>query len=129
MLADLQNADLRKAEMRVTNFGEMQQREVDVSTTDISVTNLCWAKLQGAYLEGAILPSQRYQNAISSHELYLYCAMLPDEEKYTPTTDMKKYTDPQHSEFQETLDKIEKIRQGNSKFATPQLYAIRDENE
>ena len=124
LVADLQNADLRKAEVRATNFGEMQHRGADVFKNIPPPAKLQYTKLQGAYLEGAILPSQRYQDATPPHKSYLCCAVLPDEEKYTPTTDMKKYTDPQHSEFQEALDKIESIRRGNSKFPV-QTYVPR----
>ena len=129
LVADLQNADLRKAEMQATNLGEMQQRGTNMPKDIPSPAKLRYAKLQGAYLKGAILPSQRYQGTIPPHESYLYCAVLPDGEKYTPTTDMKKYTDPQHHEFQETHDKIKNIRQGNRIIATSEAYVIRDENE
>ena len=130
MLADLRNADLCKAEVWATNYGEKQQRGVVVCEKNIPPpAKLRYAKLQGAYLEGAILHGQWYQGAIPPHESYLYCAVLPDEEKYTPITDMKKYTDPQHPEFQETLDKIKNIRQGNKIIPTPKVYVIRDENE
>ena len=129
MLADLRNADLRWAEISMTKLGEKQQGGADVFKDIPPPAKLRHVELQGAYLEGAILPSQRYQDAIPPHESYLYCAVLPDEEKYTPATDMKKYTDPQHSEFQETLDEIEKIHQGNRIIPTPQVYAIPDENE
>jgi uncharacterized protein YjbI with pentapeptide repeats len=67
----------------------------DLTDTDLSLSNLEGAFLTDAYLENADLGE----------------AILPDGSKWTPETDMGRFTDGSHPNFEATLEKIEAIRE------------------
>ena len=92
--ANLRGADLSNASLKFVKLIDANLQEATLYRVDLRRANLWTANLQGAKLDDAKL-----------HGLF-----LPDEVRYTDGIDMKKYTEPDHPDFSETLRKIDKIR-------------------
>jgi hypothetical protein len=101
--AFLLEADLQAANLHVANLQKAYLRRA----------NLQGANLEGAKLQGANLYKANLRNANLQTALFDETTILPDaqylgrdegssgifDKHWTPETDMKRYTDPQHPDF------------------------------
>jgi hypothetical protein len=85
--ANLQKADLQKADLGIANL----------QNADLTEANLKGALLSGTNLEGAILRQANLEEVDYNPHV-----TLPDGTKWTPDTDMARFTDPDHSDFWRT---------------------------
>ena len=102
--ADLYSADLSKAYLRVANF---------------SFANLRRAKLHDTVLTNVSLVGANLANAELQNNKWIFNdgtrpAILPDGEYWTAETDIEKFTNPDHPDFEATLEKINTIRADNN---------------
>ena len=81
--AVLQGAQLWGTVLQGAKLWDANLRDADLQTTVLQGAGLSNANLQGANLRGAVLPG----------------AQLPDGTKWTPETDMARFTDPTHPDF------------------------------
>lgn len=98
--ANLHNADLREAHMAGADLRGAKLEYADLEGTifwgtDLRSTNLLQANLIGASLV----------NTIANHEAALFdeTTILPDGTCWTPTTDMRRFTNPRHPEFWQSM--------------------------
>ncbi|MBZ0303190.1 MAG: pentapeptide repeat-containing protein [Anaerolineae bacterium] len=94
---DFSNADLtrtlfRKAELLEVNYENANLCEADFRDAALSVINLKSANLVNASLEGVT----RFKHIYCSEE-----TILPDHTNWSPSTDMTRFTDPNHLDFWE----------------------------
>jgi hypothetical protein len=82
--ANLQKANLFEASLQGANLWVTNLQEADLDTADLQGASLQKANLQGANLEGASFDEG---------------TRLPDGTKWTPDTDMARFTDPDHPDF------------------------------
>jgi len=82
--ANLQEADLFEANLQGVNLWVTNLQEANLDTADLQGASLQKANLQGANLEGASFDEN---------------TRLPDGTKWTPDTDMARFTDPDHPDF------------------------------
>jgi len=92
--ADLRNAHLgsaylRRAYLRSANLQDADIRRASFRDADLSVANL-----RGAYLSYVDLQGAKLEGTSFSEE-----TTLPDGSKWTPETDMTRFTDPNHPNF------------------------------
>lgn len=86
--ADLQSVSLRRAILKKARLGG-----ANLQNANLAGANLSGAILNGANLTGVILESSSYGKAIFDPE-----TRLPDNSKWTPTTDMTRYTKQQQKQ-------------------------------
>ncbi len=101
----LKDAHLWDANLEGAHLWDANLQEADLIGANLQGTDLRWANLQEAHLEWAFLEGANLRRA------NLKGATLPDETKYTERTDLDRFTDPYHPNFDETLEKILSIRQ------------------
>ena len=82
--ADLRGANLQEAILWLANLQEANLRVANLQEANLWGTNLWGANLQGADLGGATFDEN---------------TMLPDGTKWTPGTDMARFTDSGHPDF------------------------------
>ena len=102
---NLRSADLRYARMRYFHIQEMEEIGLDLLNETPQRANLNSADLAGVYLEGATLPDE-------GNLVDVEC--WPDGEQYVGNgllEELKKFTDVNHSEFNSTLEKVERVRE------------------
>ena len=129
--ADLTGANLREAYLRVAFLQGAYLIEADLQRADLIMGYLNGADLNMADLRGAYLIAANLQRAdltvadlrgadltaanlreTNLTDAKLQGVTLPDGNKYTDNIDIKKFIDPTHPEFAETLEKInEKINE------------------
>ena len=102
--AFLQGVKLTVAKLQGANLVAAQLRGADLTAANLQGADSSWAFLQeanlfAAHLRGANLTDAKLQGVT-----------LPDGNKYTDNIDIKKFTDPTHPEFAETLEKVNEIR-------------------
>jgi hypothetical protein len=107
--ADLQGADMGMADLRGAGLIETNLQGASLYSANLQVAGLAranlqkadldWTELQGASLRGANLQgaSMRLAKLKGTH-LSEY-TILPDGTKWTPDTDMARFTDPEHPDF------------------------------
>ena len=83
-MADLQGADLAGADLQEANLLWANLKEANLSGAGLSKTNLLRADLERADLSMASFDKD---------------TTLPDGAKWTPDTDMGRFTDPEHPNF------------------------------
>lgn len=101
--ANLRGTDIRDANFKEANLGGSNLERADIKNTsfagaslyktNLEKTNLCEANLEGSDLRHANLKNvvwERKSDGIT------YTAILPDGNKWTPDTDMTRFTDPEH---------------------------------
>jgi hypothetical protein len=91
--ADLSGAKVRKAVLTNADLHWAVLHNADLSQADLREADLQWADLENAILEGADLQGANLHNA---HTLG---AIMPDGTKWTPRTNLRRFTDPTHPEF------------------------------
>lgn len=102
--ADIAEVKLRGADLRFANLQDTFVVFAMLEATDLRQTNLQGADLSEANLRGANLQSANLDNA------NLNGATLPDDTVWSDDTDMERFTDPNHPDFETTLDAINTIR-------------------
>jgi len=109
--ADLQHAVLMSANLHNTNFSRANLQHANLSNAIFSGTDLTHANLAHAIIRSAYLRDVNLRSA------NLCCAqlvgvlvsntVLPDGTKWTPNTDMTRFTDPNHPDFWRPDDKLD----------------------
>ncbi len=106
-----------KADMRGANFTEARLYRADFTSADLQQANFTDAVLEGANLKetnlrGAIFVKTVFLTEKAAPETV---TILPDGTHWTPTTDMSKFTDPDHGDFwcPHTPDDSERIDLGD----------------
>jgi len=94
----LREAVLRSADLRRANLMEANLKAADLKGSNLSHANLRGANLQAADLTGACLVGADLRNADLTRT-NLDKAVLPDDTTWTPDTDMRRFTDPDHPNF------------------------------
>jgi len=102
--ANIEGADLSLAKMEGARLPNANLKDASLSGTYLQKTNLFGvnfqnADLYNAHLEGADLRSVNLDKA------RLIGATLPDGTKWTPETDMGRFTDPEHPNFWQPPEK------------------------
>jgi Pentapeptide repeats (8 copies) len=107
--ANLPSSNLSGASLRGANLNGAISQSANLSGADLYDANLSGAHLPGANLNGALLQSANLSGAglygANLSGAYLEAAefdvktTLPDGTKWTPYTDMTRFTDPQHPNF------------------------------
>ena len=87
--ADLRGANLQEAILWLANLQEANLRVASLQEANLRVANLQEANLWGANLQGADLGGATFDEN----------TMLPDGTKWTPGTDMGRFTDREHPDF------------------------------
>ncbi len=122
--ANLQGANLRWANLQGANLFEANLQKAILLQTNLQKASFWQAKLQEAILreanlQGALLWEANLQEAdLSGANLQeaglraanLENAILPDGTTYSEDVDMEKFTNPEHQDYQATLDEINKLR-------------------
>jgi len=89
ILRFLYEAELIDSEKTVINLGG-----ANLAWANLAWANLVGANLVGAYLRGAYLERAWLKGAQLSED-----SILPDGTKWTPDTDIARFTDPDHPDF------------------------------
>lgn len=122
---DLNNANLERASLNGANLSEANLLGANLSGAVLQDANLSGALLEHANLSGALLSFTNLSGAVLQRAnlkgAYLGNAnlsgvdfrnvTLPDGTKWTPDTDMERFTDTEHPEFKAILKKINAIRE------------------
>lgn len=110
---NLQMATLVKAELKNVDLGGANLQETDLSHANLQNSHVIYADLSHAQLEGAQLQNAKLWRAnLSGVNLQganllgaildggnLTNVTLPDGKKWTPDTDMTRFTNPDHPDF------------------------------
>lgn len=119
LFVNLEDADLRGANLAESNIRESFLKNAKLGEVDFTNSNLEGTKLEGADLHGANLAQANldYSNLQGANfyntkleETKLYRAILPDGTLWTTEADMERFTNPDHPDYAETLEKINAIR-------------------
>jgi hypothetical protein len=102
--ANLQAVDLREADLAGAYLGEANLREANLQNANLQETKLVAADFQGATLRGANLSGAKLGGANLEGTdlrgaLFDGDTVLPDKTRWTETTDIGRFTDPNHPEF------------------------------
>lgn len=117
--ANLSNANLQNATLVGSDLLNATLIETNLQSADLSVAFLGAADLTGANLTGATLIRANLDGVnLSGADLtdanlagaYLNNTILPDEEVGTSDTNLDRYTDRNHPDYEATLDNIITIR-------------------
>jgi uncharacterized protein YjbI with pentapeptide repeats len=92
--ANLSEADLQRAHLEGANLSEADLRDADLRDADLRGAKLIWANLRGANLGEAELEGAYLGEAKCNDN-----TILPDGTKWTPDTDMARFTDSDHPDF------------------------------
>lgn len=119
--ANLQGAIFEKANLEGANLISAKLQGANLDWTNLEgaylmEANLEGADLAGANLEGAYLADANLDNVIWGNQDGKYSATLPDGTAWTSDSDMERFTNMAHSEFQSTRDKINTIREKQGRY-------------
>lgn len=106
--ANLAGADLWRSNLQKTNFykadlNHANMYRVDLRNANLAITNLTGADLIAADLRGANLQEATIEGVLWYHENQ-EGALLPDGSRWTPESDLSRFTDPTHPEFWRSTD-------------------------
>lgn len=108
--ADLWWANLQDAHLVDANLQGAHLLGANLQAADLEGANLQDAHLVGANLQAAHLRDAQLDNIAWASQDGSYATILPDGIKWSSEEDMKRFTDPNHSEFEAALLKINAIR-------------------
>jgi hypothetical protein len=110
--ANLWDANLERATLLKANLEGAFLWDANLAGVYLVSANLKGANLQGANLSGAKLQAANLENVIWELESpeQTITATLPDGIKWTSDTDLQRFIDPKHPEYESTLEKINTIR-------------------
>ena len=100
--AKMQGAKMWEAKMQKADLTVADLRQAEMVRVDLEEANLAGADLRGAHLQGANLKNAELVETTMGRteakfdETTYY---LPDNTLWTPETDMKRFTDPDHPNF------------------------------
>ena len=97
--ANLQEADLVRANLQGAHLFMANLQRANLSDADLRETLLGRADLQGAGLDGTDLQRATLIRANLQGATLNENTILPDGTKWTPDTDMARFTDPDHPDF------------------------------
>lgn len=97
--ADLRNTDLHGASLHHANLQRCNLTGANLWQADLTGVRLEDVNLEGADLYHANMIGARLVNVEFDEH-----TRLPDGSKWTPQTDMTRYTDPQHPQFVDVLE-------------------------
>lgn len=107
--ARLGRADMRQARMDFSNLSEAKLYFANLEKADMSGVNLQKAVLSGANLRevdlvaadlrGALLSEADLTDAKLTNTRFDLETLLPDGKRWSTTTDLGRFTDPQHSDY------------------------------
>jgi Pentapeptide repeats (8 copies) len=102
--ANLHDANLFGANMQDASLVAANLHSIFCLAANLQDVNLSWSNLQGADLEqtnlrGASLKEAILQNANLEGAQLDEFTTLPDDTRWTPDTDMTRFTDPNHPKF------------------------------
>ncbi len=105
--ANLANADLKHTNLEGTDFFDANLKDADLQNASLFRANLRGVKLSGAKF-GTTNPLVHYVvdefDWMRSVTSSLYLTILPDGTKWTPETDMTRFTNPEHPDFWQPYD-------------------------
>jgi hypothetical protein len=94
----LQKANLQNADLRYANLKNLHIVRVNLFNADLTGADLRGAWLYESNLEHATL------SATGIPAMFDNTTMLPDNTAWTPETDMRRFTDPNHPQFWRSKD-------------------------
>lgn len=98
--AHLQGADLWRADLQGAKLGDADLQGAILGDADLRQASLLGAQLRGANLGGADLQEANLQDAkFGASTTFDENTILPDGTKWTPETDLGRFTDPGRSDF------------------------------
>lgn len=97
--AFLYDANLRYADLRDANLQNAFLHSTNLQDTSLENVNLQNASLENANLQDASLYDANLQGANLSGTQFNESTILPDDTKWTPETDMTRFTNPNHPQF------------------------------
>jgi uncharacterized protein YjbI with pentapeptide repeats len=97
--ASLVGANLQGATLVRTNLERACLDGADLQGAKLDGANLQGAKLDGANLQGATLRKANLQGTNLGEAIFDEKAVLPNQARWTPETDLARFTDPDHPEF------------------------------
>ena len=106
----LVSAQLASADLSFANLEGARLSFANLEGTSLFRANLEGASLIKANLEGTDLRDANLEMVKWSNEDGRYPATLPDGTTWTPETNMMRFTNPDHSDYPSTLEKINAIR-------------------
>jgi uncharacterized protein YjbI with pentapeptide repeats len=80
----MEGANLQGAKLEYANL-----RKAELEGAHLEGAELDYANLQGAELAGAHLEDARFEHSTT----------MPDGARWTPETDVSRFTDPEHPDF------------------------------
>lgn len=96
---NLLEANLRDAYLWFANLQGAHLQNADLQDARLTGADLQRAFLHGANLKGANLWEANLQDASLSYVGFDENTILPDSSKWSPDTNMKRFTDPKHPDF------------------------------
>ena len=108
--ANLRGANLQDAKLLKGNLQDADLIGANLQSSDLRNINLEGAYLWRTLLEGAYLRDAHLDNVTWVMNSGRNPAILPDGTEWTPKQDLVRFTNPDHEEFEETLEKINVIR-------------------
>lgn len=97
--ADLYAANLSGADLKIADLSGADLRQANLSGATLFSTNLSGADLTMTKLSGANLYNANLSGAILEHTTFDENTILPRWSKWTPDTDMDRFTNPKHPNF------------------------------
>lgn len=94
--ANLERANVLQADLESTDLGGANLQGANLKDADLRYAKLGGANLLGANLEGTELIKVYWKREIRGK---MCVATLPDGTKWTPETDMTRFTDENHPDF------------------------------
>ena len=112
--ADLRNVDLQQADFYYADLSGANLKGTNWHGKDLNMIDLRFANLQDAILSETNLTDADLEYALLQNadlrDATLSEATLPDGSKFIDGTDLRKFTDPTHPRFAETLHLIQVAR-------------------
>lgn len=104
--ANFRESDFTAASLKGASLMRADLRDSNLYRTDLREAKLYEASLQGALihmtdLRGTILSNASLKNAELIEIIFNEETTLPDVTKWTPDTDMERFTNPEHPDFWE----------------------------
>jgi len=108
--SDLTGANLQGVYLQEAKLDLADLRAANLRAADLTEASLTGANLSGVSLEGADLTGANLSNVIWHDTNSYRKTRLPDDTDWTDATDMEKFCNPHHPEYEYTQYVIEAIR-------------------
>ena len=108
--ADLSSAHLQEANLMQANLYDADLRSADLTKACLKLANLRCVKLTGANLVGARFDGA-FMRDVDTIGVDFRGATMPDgTPAYEAGSDVRKFVDPSHSEFDKALEDVRRVR-------------------